>query len=76
MFEVSAEWVRSYQSVKGGWNRAQLEILGVKWPPSSGWVIQVVGRLISDEDKRRFEQLQGQTLKLRKAGQSGEARKV
>lgn len=74
MFEVSAEWVKSHQSTKGGWNRAQLDCIEVKWPPERGWLARVVGRKISDEQKQRFEAMQGMTLKRKKVGQSRHAK--
>lgn len=67
MFEVTEDWVKAYKSRSGGWNRAQLACIGVEWPPRSGWVKRVIGRQISDESRRQFETLKGETLqRLRK----------
>lgn len=67
MFEVTEDWIKAYQSGNGGWNRAQLACIAVEWPPRSGWVKRAVGRQISDESRRQFEMLKGETLqKLRK----------
>lgn len=74
MFEVTEDWVKANRSGKGGWNRQQLELLGVKWPPIRGWLNETVGRQITDVDKQRFESLQGLTQKLRNAGQSPKAK--
>jgi hypothetical protein len=30
-----------------GWNRKQLSLLGVKWPPSKGWLKDLIGTEIS-----------------------------
>lgn len=64
MFRVSEEWIRRYQSGGGGWNQAQLECIGVKWPPEHGWISRAVGREISDAERARFEFLQGRTRKF------------
>jgi hypothetical protein len=38
----------------GGWTKAQLEILGVAWPPQPGWKQKVRGTLIPKSDAERF----------------------
>lgn len=57
---VTNELVRQGQSERGGWNREQLRILGVKWPPKKGWRSRVLGRRISEEDRDRFLAIRGQ----------------
>lgn len=59
MFEVSEKWIRQWQSGTGGWNREQLECLGLKWPPSQGWIKRSEGLRISLAAKSRFESLRG-----------------
>jgi hypothetical protein len=43
----------------GAWNKDQLEILGVKWPPKRGWKRKVIGKVILDKDAQRFLELTG-----------------
>ena len=76
MFRVTGDWVKAFSTRGGGWNRAQLECLGVKWPPRHGWLLKLIGTEITEQDKAKFEQLQGQTLKLKRinAGQSPQAK--
>lgn len=74
MFRVTEQWIRAHQSGDGGWNRDQLASLGVKWPPSQGWIGRAVGIEISIQAKLRFEQMRGLSMKQRKAGQSPQAK--
>ena len=62
VFEVTEEWIKASRSGNRGWNRAQLECIGVEWPPTKGWIDRIAGSLISDASKARFEQLKGRTL--------------
>ena len=64
MFEVTEDWVKAFQSGNGGWNRAQLECIGINWPPRQGWIKRAVGRKISDEQRQQFEALRGRTLSV------------
>jgi hypothetical protein len=34
--------IESLKSDKGGWNKEDLESLGVSWPPPKGWKEEVV----------------------------------
>jgi hypothetical protein len=63
VFAVTEKWVKAFQNGNGGWNRAQLECIGVEWPPHHGWIRRIEGKSISDAAKARFESLRGRTLK-------------
>jgi hypothetical protein len=54
---VSEELLEAGKSVKGGWSKAQLAILGEVWPPRSGWKKEIIGRRISKMDADKFVQL-------------------
>ena len=41
-------------SSKGGYNKKQLEILGVEWPPQKGWKSALVGTMISQKQYQDF----------------------
>lgn len=69
VFEVTEEWVKAFQSGNRGWNRAQLECIGVEWPPQKGWIQRIEGTSISEVAKARFEQLKGKTLVVLKQEQ-------
>ena len=55
-FTVTEPWVRAYATRNGvGWTRAQLKLIGVSWPLTSGWIYAAVGREISVAAARAFE---------------------
>jgi hypothetical protein len=37
------------------WNRHQLAIIDIPWPPPSGWIERAVGRFISERDYEQFK---------------------
>lgn len=43
---VTVELLQEGQGDAGGWNAAQLRLLGAQWPPSKGWKESVIGHLI------------------------------
>ena len=66
MFVVTQKWIKAFQNGNGGWNRAQLECIGVEWPPVHGWIRRAEGKLIDEAQKARFELLKGKTLAVLK----------
>ena len=60
---ITDELIRSGQSDAGGWNRAQLDLLGVAWPPAHGWKIKIIGKPISADTAAKFLALRGVTKK-------------
>lgn len=61
MFYITEDWIKSWQSGNGGWNREQLTCINVAWPPRQGWIQRCTGKPISFEAKERFENLMGMT---------------
>lgn len=49
-----------------GWNRKQLELLGVNWPPKSGWLYRLCGTEIPDDRWEVIKQLRGARLSKKK----------
>jgi len=41
-------------SSNGGFNKKQLAILGVGWPPQKGWKNKLVGTVISQKQYQEF----------------------
>ena len=41
-------------SSNGGFNKKQLEILGIEWPPQKGWKTSVIGQTVTKEDYQQF----------------------
>ncbi len=52
--EISEKLLTEGQSDKGGWNAAQLSLIGVAWPPVSGWKSLVIGKSITASDAAQF----------------------
>jgi hypothetical protein len=61
--EITDEWITAGMSDRGGWSKAQLAILGVAWPPVTGWKQRVKGRLIPQAEAERFVALRNSTGK-------------
>ena len=59
MFTITKHWLREFSSgnSRGGWTKAQLEAVGVSWPPPKGWLDAVIGLEIEDSAKADFERL-------------------
>jgi hypothetical protein len=56
-FRVTAEWLHAHTGKAGGFNRKQLAVLGVPWPPKKGWLWLAEGTWITEEQRQHFEQL-------------------
>lgn len=51
---LTHEILENSRSPRGGWNRKQLEILGVAWPPLKGWKRKLIG---TDLEAEKFDKL-------------------
>lgn len=51
---LTKQMIEEGLSSKGGYNKKQLEILGVKWPPQKGWKSALVGTMISQKQYQDF----------------------
>jgi hypothetical protein len=47
--------LRSRGTGRCAWTKAQLEVVGVDWPPLKGWKNRIIGKKISIEDALRFK---------------------
>lgn len=56
---VTHEFILAGMSGNGGWSRAQLELLGIQWPPVQGWKWRAIGTVIPDSDADLFLALKG-----------------
>jgi hypothetical protein len=68
--KLTHENLNAARTAKGGWTKAQLEAIGVAWPPANGWRHNVVGKEISDADYQRFCELASVRAKPNKRGES------
>jgi len=70
MVTISDELIESGKSAAGGYSRAQLALLGVAWPPVSGWKRQVFGAQITKEAAADF--VAGRGGKVASQGKMGD----
>lgn len=62
MHTITAEWLYKFsRNGKSGWNKDQLALIEVSWPPWKGWMKASVGMQISDEAREQFEALAGKS---------------
>lgn len=54
MVTITNDLIESGKSAAGGYSKAQLALLGVAWPPISGWKRQVIGRQITSYEATSF----------------------
>lgn len=59
MFTVTKHWLtdNSSSGSRGGWTKAQLEAIGIGWPPPKGWVDALIGSMVEDDQREKFERL-------------------
>lgn len=60
---LTSELLHSAASANRGWNRKQLAVLGVSWPPQKGWLSALVGRTVSAGVWEQFVALRGTTIR-------------
>ena len=52
---ITKEYLLANRTKKGGFTKAQLESLGIKWPPKQGWIEGLIGSEMSEEMRSKFE---------------------
>lgn len=66
---VTPELVQEAMTGVGGWTREQLAILGVAWPPPSGWKAECFGRFITPSQRTQLLTI-GEARKKKMAAKS------
>ncbi|CAB3743596.1 hypothetical protein [Achromobacter kerstersii] len=71
--KITNEWLLQWQTQNGGYNKRQLMLLGVGWPPKRGWKYDLFGLEIPNEVARVFEAASGRDAPCERTstGQSG-----
>ena len=57
IMQITEEFLRKYSTTRSGqfgWNARQLSILGIQWPPRSGWIKRCIGKELTDEAAALF----------------------
>jgi len=55
MFRVTKDWINKHKTKKGAWTKAQINALGLYWPPTKGWADDLENSYIPTENARLFE---------------------
>jgi len=56
-FIITDRWLINNKTPGGGYNRKQLNVLGVEWPPKFNWKLTLVGKKINKKTAEDFENL-------------------
>lgn len=56
---ITEEELESSRSLRGGWTANQFELIGVDWPPLSGWKKEILKTPIPEDNIVRFISLRG-----------------
>ena len=56
-FIITDRWIINNKTPGGGYNRKQLNILGIEWPPKFNWKLTLVGKKINKKVAEEFENL-------------------
>lgn len=59
MITVDKKFIMKHRTARGAWTRAQLNIIGVSWPPAQGWIARVAGKQITESEAEEFKRLSG-----------------
>jgi hypothetical protein len=65
---ITNKLIEQGKSDRGGWNKKQLAILGIKWPPKQGWKWEIIGNIISEAGIMEFLSLRNKNINRRKHG--------
>ena len=61
LFEITDDFIVAGMSDVGGFNYAQLRLLGVETPPKSGWKNRIIGKMIPKSVAKKYLELKGRT---------------
>ena len=54
---LTREFIMEHRTRRGGWTKAQLQVIGVEWPPRNGWIGRACGRNITPDQADMFKAL-------------------
>ena len=68
--KVTRQFIMDNRTPRGSWTQAQIEALGIAWPPRAGWIDGVIGHELTEAQVRQFQNKA--TKKQVKAGNAGQ----
>lgn len=54
--KITREEIHKASSENGGWKKAQLELLGISWPPKPGWINRTILKEFEEEKIIQFKE--------------------
>lgn len=54
---LTAELIHECSTKRGGFTKAQLEFIGITWPPKAGWLKERIGTTMSLDKFNTFKEL-------------------
>ena len=55
LFTVTKGWLSSNSTKRGGYTKAQIQAVGLKYPLEAGWMNGLIGRNLTQKQKLAFE---------------------
>lgn len=52
--KITEAFLEKHKTKRGAYTKAQMELIGVSWPPKKGWKEKVIGRELTKEQEREF----------------------
>jgi hypothetical protein len=52
--KVTREFIMDNRTLRGAWTRLQIQALGIVWPPRQGWIEDVIGRDLTEDQVHQF----------------------
>ena len=59
---ITNELIVKGKSSNGGWSSKQLKLLGVAWPPQTGWLKKLIGKKVDEKIMLKFIRLKDHHL--------------
>jgi len=56
---ITRQFIQANKTRGGSWMRAQLNVIGVAWPPRNGWIDRVCGNVITHKQAQVFMSFAG-----------------
>jgi len=53
--QITRQFIMDNRTPRGSWTQAQIEALGIAWPPRQGWIDTVIGRELTEAQARQFQ---------------------
>ena len=51
---ITKQFIMDNRTAKGAWTKKQIEALGITYPPTKGWIQDVIGKRITEQKSGEF----------------------